>query len=126
MRLFLMKNFRRFQRKEGIHDDALRDALRRASHGLLDADLGGGLVKQRVARSGKGRSGGYRIVIAYRRGRRAVFLHGFAKSRKDNVRDDELEALREIGGMLLAASEDELEHMIADDRLMEVTYDDED
>lgn len=120
-----MKSFRRFQRKEGIHDDALREALRRASRGLLDADLGGGIVKQRVARPGKGRSGGYRVVIAYRRGRRAVFLHGFAKSQKDSVRDDELEALREIGELLLAASEDELEHMIADDRLMEVTYDDE-
>lgn len=125
MRLFTMKTFRRFQRKEGLNDDALRDAIQRAGRGLVDADLGGGLIKQRVARQGKGRSGGYRVVVAYRRGTRAVFLYGFAKNERDNIADDELETLREIGGPLLDASDDELEHMIADDRLMELPYDDE-
>lgn len=120
-----MKTFRRFQRKEGLNDDALRDAIQRAGRGLVDADLGGGLIKQRVARQGKGRSGGYRVVVAYRRGTRAVFLYGFAKNERDNIADDELETLREIGGPLLDASDDELEHMIADDRLMELPYDDE-
>jgi hypothetical protein len=121
-----MKAFRRFQRKEGIEDDALREAVRRAGRGLVDADLGGGLIKQRVARKGQGRSGGFRTVIAYRAGARAVFLHGFAKSQKDDIADDELVALRQIGGTLLQADEGELERMIADDRLTELTYDEED
>jgi hypothetical protein len=68
-----MKTLRRFQRKEGIGDDVLREAIRRAERGLVDADLGGGLIKQRVARLGKGRSGGYRVVVAYRRGRARSF-----------------------------------------------------
>jgi hypothetical protein len=126
LRLFGMKTFRRFQRKEGISDDVLREAIRRAERGLVDADLGGGLIKQRVARQGKGRSGGYRVVVAYRRGGRAVFLYGFAKNERNNIADDELETLREIGGPLLAASQDELDHMIAGDRLTELPYDNED
>src|ERR1700683_1838925 len=58
--------------------------------GLIDADLGSGLLKQRVARAGEGRSGGYRTIIAYRAGDRAVFLYGFAKNERDNIGDDEL------------------------------------
>jgi len=121
-----MKTFRRFQRKEVIEDDALRGAIRRAGRGVVDADLGGGLIKQRVARKGQGRSGGFRTIIAFRTGMRAVFLHGFAKSHKENIADDELAALRQIGGNLLRADEEELERMIADDRLTELTYDEED
>jgi hypothetical protein len=45
---------------------------------VVDADLGGGVIKQRVARVGQGRSGGYRMLVAYRAGARAVFLYGFA------------------------------------------------
>jgi hypothetical protein len=101
-----MKSFRRFQRQEGIEDDALRETVRRAARGLVDADLGGGLIKQRVARRGQGRSGGFRTIIAYRAGLRAVFLYGFAKSQKDDIANDELVALRQIGGTLLGADQE--------------------
>lgn len=74
----------------------------RAERGLIDAHLGGGLIKQRVARRSQGRSGGFRTIIAYRTARRAVFLHGFAKSAKDNVSDDELDALRKAAAVVLA------------------------
>ena len=125
MRVYRMKTFRRFQRKEGIEDEALREAVRRAGRGLVDADLGGGLIKQRVARKGQGRSGGFRTIIAYRAGARAVFLLGFGKSDKENVAEDELVALRRIGASLLKASTEELERMIADDRLTELIYDED-
>jgi hypothetical protein len=126
LRVYRMRTFRRFQRKEGIEDDALREAIRRAGRGVVDADLGGGLIKQRVARKGQGRSGGFRTIIAYRTGTRAVFLYGFAKSRKDNLEEDELTALQQIGGNLLKADMEEFERMIADDRLTELPYDEED
>lgn len=103
MRIFKTKDFARFARRGGLGDAALCDAIDRAERGLIDADLGGGVIKQRVARPGQGRSGGYRVVIAYRAASRAVFLHGFAKSAKDNVTDDELAALKEIAAALLAA-----------------------
>jgi len=64
--------------------------------------LGGGLIKQRTARPGQGKSGGYRTIIAYRRGDRAVFLFGFAKSERANLDDDELSYLRRIGRSYLS------------------------
>lgn len=75
----------RFARRERIRDSSLCEAIRRAERGLIDADLGGGIIKQRVARPGQGRSGGYRTVLAYRSGDRAVFLYGFAKSERENI-----------------------------------------
>jgi len=58
MRAFKTKWFARFARKEKIADATLVAAIERAERELIDADLGGGLIKQRVARQGKGRSGG--------------------------------------------------------------------
>lgn len=103
-------------------DGALAKAVRDAEAGLIDADLGGGLIKQRVARPRQGKRGGYRTVIAYRRGDRAVFLYGFAKSARANIADDELEALRRRGAGLLNAADEGLEAMVALDELTEVDY----
>ena len=90
----------------------------------MDADLGGGIIKQRVARTGEGRSGGFRLLIAYRSGNRAVFLYGFAKSEQDNIGTDELETLREIGAAWLAAKKERLEYAIKEGLLKEVSYED--
>jgi hypothetical protein len=108
-----------------LADGALLDTIQRAERGLIDAPLGGGLIKQRVARRGQGRSGGYRVIAAYRAGARAVFLYGFAKNEKDNIATDELAALRQIADDLLHAGDDELEQMVADDRLTELSSDEE-
>ena len=97
MRIFKLKAFRRFRRREGILDASLIAAVRDAANGLIDADLGDGLIKQRVARRAQGKRGGYRTVIAYRRDHRAVFLLGFANSDKANVEDDELTELKRRG-----------------------------
>lgn len=104
----------------------MREAIRRAERGLIDAELGGGIVKQRVARLGQGRSGGYRMLLAYRSGDRAVFLYGFAKSERENIGGDELLTLREIGAAWLAADARQLSQAIADGVLQEVTDDEGD
>src|SRR5436190_20900606 len=98
MRIYVTKTFRRFQRREGIADAALVEAVDRADAGLIDADLGGGLIKQRVARPGQGKRGGYRTIIAYRAAQRSVFLYGFGKSERENIDDDELARWR-VGGL---------------------------
>jgi hypothetical protein len=87
----------RLVRRQRMPGDALSEAVRRAESGLIDADLGGGVIKQRVARPGQGRSGGFRVILAYRREARAVFLFAFAKSERDNIDDDELATLRDLG-----------------------------
>jgi hypothetical protein len=124
VRLFKTKWFIRYARQERIEDHSLCVAIERAERGLVDADLGGGIIKQRVARKGQGRSGGYRFLIAYRSGKRAVFLYGFAKSERDNIEADELETLREIGTAWLEAKNDRLEYAIKEGLLKEILYDD--
>lgn len=126
MRIFTRKPFARFQRRERIADAALTDAVRAIAEGRIDADLGGGLIKQRIARRGQGRRGGYRVVIAYRHSDRAVFLYGFAKSDRDNMDDDELEEFRRQGRIWLSLNDQRLTEAIADKELREVSNDEED
>ena len=101
MRVFKTKWFTRYARQERIQDGSLSDAVARVELGIMDADLGGGIIKQRAAGTGQGRSGGYRLLMVYRSGDRAIFLYGFAKSEKDNIDPDELKTLREIGAAWL-------------------------
>lgn len=120
MRVFKEKGFTRFQRKEGLSDRALCKAVRDAVAGLIDADLGRGLIKQRVARPRQGKRGGYRTIIAYRAEKRAVFLFGFAKSGQANLDSDELDALVKRGAIWLGASDAVIERAITTDELKEV------
>ena len=122
MRLFKLKAFARFQRQEGIANAALSKAVGGAEKGLIDADLGGGLIKQRVARPGQGKRGGFRTIVAYKRGNRAIFLFGFAKSERENLNDDELALWRRIGKAYLGLDDEGLAAAIAADELMEIGY----
>lgn len=105
MRIFKTRWMARFARKAGIENALLVEAIKRAEMGLIDADLGGGLIKQRVARSGQGRSGGYRTVIAIRLGERAFILYAFAKNERENISSEVLSELKDIGKALLSADE---------------------
>ena len=125
MRIFLTRGVVRFARRQRIADASLSEAIARAERGSVDANLGGGLVKQRVARPGQGRSGGFRMIVAYRAAGRAVFLYGFAKNDRDNIDDGELDALRAIGANWLAASTGLVEQALEDGDLKEIEHDDE-
>jgi hypothetical protein len=125
MRVFAVKLFAKFQKQQRISDAALCEAVARAERGVVDADLGQGLIKQRAARSGQGRSGGYRTLVAYRILDRPVFLHGFAKSDRGNIRKDELRLLRLLAPQILSLDEAAIEARIEDGDLVEVNCDDE-
>ena len=105
MRIFKTKPFSRFAKRERITDAMLYEAVERAEKGILDADLGGNIIKQRVARKGQGRSKGYRVLIAVRIKKRYVCMHGFAKNEKSNIEDDELDTLKTYGAAWLNADE---------------------
>ena len=122
MRIFKTRWLARFARQEQITDESLREAIARAERGLIDADLGGGLIKQRVARKGQGRSGGYRMIVAYREKNRAVFLYGFAKNLRANIDQNELVELRKVGLNWLNATPQTLADAIEDDLLQEVDH----
>ncbi len=126
MRVFKTKWLARLARRERLSDASLAEAVERASRGVIDAELGGGLIKQRVARAGQGRSGGYRMVLAFRMRDRAVFLYGFAKSERENIEPDELLSLREIAAGWLGADMEQIMQSVAAGALMEVPFDEED
>jgi hypothetical protein len=120
VRAFQTKEFARFARREGIADVTLWEAANRALRGLVDADLGGGLIKQRVARRGQGRRGGYRALMAFRAEQRTVFLYGFAKSERDNIGPDELDFWRRVAVAFLAIDEDRAAALAAAGEIIEV------
>jgi len=126
VRIFKTRWLRRYARRERIADESLREAIERAERGLVDADLGGGVIKQRVARAGQGRSGGYRMLVAYRAGERAVFLYGFAKRERENIDADELLTLREIGAAWLAADARQITRALDEEALQEVPHEETD
>jgi hypothetical protein len=125
VRVFATKVFARFARKERLDGPRLCEAIARAERGSVDADLGGHLIKQRVARPGGGRSGGARVLIAYRGTHRSVFLFGFAKSERDNVDDRELTDLKKLARLYLGYSDTQIATALQEGELTEVICDDQ-
>jgi hypothetical protein len=119
-RIFKTKWFQRFVRRERIEDATLLDAVARAEKGQIDADLGGGVIKQRIARPGQGKRGGYRTIIVFRRGDRAVFMYGFAKSERDNIRPDEEKEFKEAARHVLGLTERQLAELVKQGDFVEV------
>ena len=117
--------FTRFAKKSRISDVVLCKAVMNAERGLIDADLGGGVIKQRVAREGEGKSGGFRTLILFKTGTRAFFVHGFAKNKMDNISDNDLVLLRRLAAEMLNYNETELTQAINNSLLIEVTCDEE-
>ena len=118
MRIFKTKPFARFASREGIADEELCEAAYRAERGLIDADLGGGVIKQRLAREGQGKSGGFRSIVLFRRGSKVVY--GFAKSNRDNIRRDELKAFRKLAGEMLTLDDKALAAAMTNGTIMEI------
>ncbi|QGM99952.1 type II toxin-antitoxin system RelE/ParE family toxin [Methylocystis parvus] len=121
MKIFKTKEFARYARREDIDDQRLCEAVARAERGLIDADLGGGLIKQRVGRAGQGRRGGYRTLMAFSSQTRTVFVYGFAKSERDNIGPDELHFWRSVARGFFTMSEEQLGKLIAAQEITEVT-----
>ena len=103
-RVFKTRHFNRWMRKTELTDSALCAAVDEMVRGLIDADLGGSIVKKRIGLAGRGKRGGVRTLIATNRGSRWFFVYGFEKNDRDNIADDELEALQDIAKELLARS----------------------
>ena len=125
MRIFKSKWFQRFARKEDIEDATLKEAVYRAEKGQIDADLGGGVLKQRIARPGQGKSRGYRTILFFQSGERAFFMYGFAKSQLGNISEDEEKQFREAAKYVLSLSEKHLTVLIERGDFIEVKADEQ-
>lgn len=115
--------FDRWARKEGLAISSLCAAVQEMTCGLIDADLGGGLVKKRIGRPGQGKSGGYRTLVATNKGDRWVFVFGFPKSARSNIDKDEAEALKKLAAQLLSMTTQAIGKAELADELMEVHCD---
>lgn len=123
MRVFKTRVFDRFARKAGLVDSALRESIDAAEKGLIGADLGGGVIKQRIARPGGGKSGGFRTIILFRQRRRAIFVYGFGKNERDNISANDLAEFRRLATVMLAYSDDEVLGAIETGALIKVSDD---
>jgi hypothetical protein len=125
MKLYKTSQFNRWTKKNNLEDADLGNAAREMAEGLYDADLGGGLFKKRIARSGQGKSGGFRTMIASNREDRWFFLYGFAKNERSNISKKEQEALKKLAGDLLYATPETIEAMVQNNTLTKVDCNEE-
>lgn len=126
MKIYQNKLFATFARKQNISDADLCEAIERAESGLIDADLGGGVIKQRIARPNEGRSGGFRTIVFFRAEERAFFVFGFAKNQRDNISRSDLRLFKNAAQVTLNFTSEEIEEAVKAAKLIEVNCDEED
>ncbi len=112
MRIFKNKWFSKFARKEGISDEKLIQTVRDVDAGNIDADYGGGVIKQRIARPQEGKSGGYRTIIFFRKGDKAYFVYGFAKSVLENIDKADVRGFKKLAKIMLSINDRQLENLL--------------
>ena len=108
MRVFKNTWFARFADREGITDSELREMVNQLEAGKADANLGGGVYKVRVARSGEGKSGGYRAIVFFRSEERTFFVYGFSKSDRDNIDEGELKVYKKKAKKVFSFTDEEI------------------
>ena len=120
MRIFKIKAFHRWAKSENVTNKMLKNAVTEIAKGLVEADLGAGLVKKRIARPNEGKRGGYRTFVGYSEERRSIFFFGFSKSDMDNLEDDQLANLKLKSNNLLNMSDEVIQKLIKNGELIEV------
>jgi len=122
-RIFRTRTFSRWMGKTGLADPDLFQSVIEMEAGLIDADLGGQLVKKRIALPGRGKRGGARTIVATNRGDRRYFIFGFGKNERANIDKHELRALQELASDLLGQDDKALAAALEADELVEVDHD---
>ena len=116
------RNFARWARKTGLADSLLDKAVLEMGRGLLEADLGGGILKKRIALPGRGKRGSIRTLLATNRNDRWFFVFGFEKNKRANISDNELESLKKLAKHLLGLTAAQITTAIEEGALMEVEH----
>lgn len=121
-RIFKTRHFSRWMRKTELTDQSLCQAVAEMAQGLIDADLGRGVLKKRVGLAGRGKRGGARTLVATNKGSRWFFVFDFEKNERANIADDELEALQDVAAELLVRTRSELDAAVKDSSLQEICH----
>ncbi len=122
-RVFKTRHFSRWARKVGLSNRALCQAVEEMVRGLIDADLGGSIVKKRIGLAGRGKRGGARTLIATNKGNRWFFVFGFEKNERANIDSEELGALQDLAADLLVRTARQLSEATEDGSLQEICHD---
>ena len=120
MRIYKSREFARFARKSNISDPDLCRAMDEILRGTIDADLGGGVFKQRVRRKGQGKSGSFRTIILLRFGHRALFVYGFAKNDRSNISEADLMRFRQLAKEVFRYDESEIAKLLRTNAIEEI------
>lgn len=120
MRIFKNQWINKYAHKQHIADEDLIAAVNRAEQGLIDADLGGGVIKQRIARKGQGKSGGYRSIVLLKKDDKAFFVYAFGKNERDNISEEELAELKLSAKIMLNWTDEQIEAQIKNKTLWEL------
>jgi hypothetical protein len=123
VQIYKTKWFNRWAKKEGLNAASLCLAVEEILNGLYEADLGGSVIKKRIAREGQGKSGGFRTLIATNKKDRWFFIYGFAKNERSNIDEDEEEALKKLATSLLLLSDESLAQSESKGKIIEVICD---
>jgi hypothetical protein len=121
-RVFKTRFFTRWMRKTELSDEVLCHAVAEMVQGLIDADLGGGLVKKRVALAGRGKSGGARTLVVTNKGSRWIFVFGFEKNDRANITAEVLQALKDLAQDILSNTAVQLAQALEDGALQEICH----
>lgn len=121
-RVFKTKFFNRWMRKTELMDKSLCQAISEMEAGLIDADLGGGVLKKRIALPGRGKSGGTRTLVATNRGDRWFFVFGFEKAVRSNISSEEEAALKMLASDLLKLAPADLDQQVKSKALVEICH----
>jgi hypothetical protein len=124
MSLYKTRPFSRLAKRAGVSDAALKAAVEEMRNGIIHANLGGNVYKQRVAIEGRGKRGGSRIIVAANLRDRWIFVHCYAKNDRDNISHDEETAFKEFARIYLSLS-DEMMRTAVERGILEVLYADE-
>lgn len=122
MKAYKTKLFNKWLKKEKISEQSLCQAIQEIEKGLIDANLGGAVYKKRIAKTGAGKSGGFRTILAFKSGDKMFFIYGFSKSSQSNISGRETVALKKLASELLSYSSSTLKQAIKAGELIEVKY----
>jgi len=120
VRIFKNTWFDRFAGKEGITDDELKEVVGQLEADQVNANLGGGVYKVRIARPGEGKSGGYRVIVFFKSEFRTFFVYGFPKSKLGNIDQGELQAFKKQSKDNLSLTEDHIKEWLKNRTLIEI------
>jgi len=120
VRIFKNIRFTRFACKEDIFDRELKEAVNQLETGQADANLGGNVYKMRIARTGEGKSGGYRVIVLFRSGDKTFYVYGFAKSDKANINEKELKTFKKAAKKYFSMTDEQIRISIEQDELVEI------